>query len=96
MVNELKWAEGVRPKVERIVLTRPVVTELDDLKITFDVRAAVIDTADEAIANAVIQEAIADGVAELYMLDREFVLNALREKIEREKTCSVEIICEEE
>ena len=81
---ELKWAEGVKP-VERIVLTRPVITELDDLKITFDVRAAVIDTMDDAILNAVIQEAIADGVAELYLLDREFVLDALREKIERER-----------
>lgn len=81
----MKRDENVRPKMERIVLTRPVVTELDDLKITFDVRAAVIDTADEAIANAVIQEAIADGVAELYLLDREFVLDALREKIERKE-----------
>ena len=31
----MKRDENVRPKMERIVLTRPVVTELDDLKITF-------------------------------------------------------------
>ena len=84
-MDNLKWAEGVKPKIERIVLTRPVVTELDDLKITFDVRAAVIDTMDDAIVSEVIQKAIADGVAELYLLDRKFALDALREKIERER-----------
>lgn len=84
-MDNLKWAEGVKPKMERIVLTKPVVTGLDDLKITFDVRAAVIDTMDDAIVSEVIQKAIADGVAELYLLDREFVLDALREKIERER-----------
>lgn len=84
-MSDLKWAEGVKPKMERIVLTRPVVTDLDDLKITFDVRAAVIDTMNDAIVSEAIQKAIADGVAELYLLDREFVLDALREKIERER-----------
>ena len=84
-MDNLKWAEGVKPKMERIVLTKPVVTGLDDLKITFDVRAAVIDTMDDAIVSEVIQKAIADGVAELYLLDRKFVLEAIREKIEREK-----------
>lgn len=84
-MDNLKWAENVRPKMERIVLTKPVVTGLDDLKITFDVRAEVIDTMDDAIVSEVIQKAIADGVAELYLLDKEFVLDALREKIEQER-----------
>ncbi len=84
-MKELKWAEGIRPKIERIVLSKPVITDLDNFEIKFDVRAVVTDTTDEAIASAVIQEAIADGVAELYLLDKKFVLDALREKIEREK-----------
>lgn len=71
--------------MERIVLTRTVFGGINGAKLTHELRAVIIDAADEAIANAVIQEAIADGVAELYLLDRKFVLDALREKIEREK-----------
>ena len=82
-MKELKWAEGTRPKIERIVLSKPIITGLDNFESKFDVRAVVTDITDEAIANAVIQEAIADGVTELYLLDREFVLDAFREKIER-------------
>jgi len=70
--------------VERIVLTRPIVAELDGGKVKINVRAAVIEAADKVVADAVIQTAIADGVAELYLLDREFVLEAVREKIVRE------------
>lgn len=77
--------EKLRERAERIVLTRPVIAELDDGKVKLNVRAAVIEAADKVVADAVIQTAIADGVAELYLLDRKFVLDALREKIERER-----------
>lgn len=83
-MDNLKWAEGVKP-MERIVLTRPVIVELDGGKAKINVRAAVIEAADKVVADAVIQMAIADGVAELYLLDRKFVLDVLREKIERER-----------
>lgn len=84
-MDNLKRAENVRPKMEHISLTRPAVAKIEDGKIMFNIRAAVVDATDKAIADAAIQTAIADGVAELYLLDRKFVLDALREKIEREK-----------
>lgn len=84
-MDNLKWAENVRPKMERIVVTNPVVAKIEDGKAMFNIQAAVVDAANKGIADAVIQTAIADGVAELYLLDRKFVLDALREKIERER-----------
>lgn len=84
-MDDLKWAENVRPKMERIVATSPVVAKIEDGKVMFNIQAAVVDAANKGITDAVIQTAIADGVAELYLLDRKFVLDALREKIERER-----------
>lgn len=84
-MDDLKWAENVRPKMERIVVTSPVVAKIEDGKVMFNIQAAVVDAANKGITDAVIQTAIADGVAELYLLDRKFVLDALREKIERER-----------
>lgn len=84
-MDDLKWAENVRPKMERIVVTSPVVAKIEDGKVMFNIQAAVVDAANKGITDAVIQTAIADGVAELYLLDRKFVLDALREKLERER-----------
>lgn len=84
-MDNLKWAEGVKPKMERIVVTSPVVAKIEDGKVMFNIQAAVVDAANKGITDAVIQTAIADGVAELYLLDRKFVLDALREKLERER-----------
>ena len=84
-MDNLKWAENVRPKMERIVVTSPVVAKIEDGKVMFNIQAAVVDAANKGITDAIIQTAIADGVAELYLLDRKFVLDALREKIERER-----------
>lgn len=49
------------------------------------IAAVVEDMADEAIVAAVKAEAMKQGVTDLYMLDRKFVIDALKEKIEREK-----------
>lgn len=84
-MDDLKWAEGVKPKMERIVVTSPVVAKIEDGKVMFNIQAAVVDAANKGITDAVIQTAIVDGVAELYLLDRKFVLDALREKLERER-----------
>ena len=39
---------------------------------------------DQALINAIIAKAKAEGVTDLYVLDDEFILSAIREKIERE------------
>lgn len=39
---------------------------------------------DQALINAIIAKAKAEGVTDLYVLDDEFILAAIREKIERE------------
>lgn len=39
---------------------------------------------DQALINAIIAKAKAEGVTDLYILDDEFILTAIREKIERE------------
>lgn len=49
------------------------------------VAAVVEDTADDAIIAAVIAAAQAEGVTDLYLLDKTFILDAIREKLEREK-----------
>ena len=47
--------------------------------------AKVMDTADRVIVDAVIEWAKAEGISDLYLLDREFVKAALLEKAERMK-----------
>ena len=47
--------------------------------------AVVDDAADEVIVEAVLEAARAEGVTDLYLLDKTFILDAIREKLEREK-----------
>ena len=49
------------------------------------VAAQVADIADNAIVSAIIRTAAAEGVTDLYLMDKAFVLAALREKIARAK-----------
>lgn len=49
------------------------------------VAAVVEDTAEQAIVQAIIAAARAEGVTDLYLMDKTFILDALREKQEREK-----------
>lgn len=46
--------------------------------------AKCVDTRDKAIVRAIIQAAQEDGIDELFLLDRDFIISAIREKIERE------------
>ena len=56
-----------------------------------------INMADEAIYQAVIEEAKESGVTDLFLIDKEFVLTALTNELERrrgyEKTCSIVPVC---
>ena len=49
------------------------------------VAAIVEDTTEEAIVRAVKEAAMANGVTDLYLLDQKFIMDAIREKKEREK-----------
>lgn len=49
------------------------------------VAAVVEDAAEAAIVEAVIAAAQAEGVTDLYLMDKTFILDAIREKLEREK-----------
>lgn len=55
-------------------------------KVTQTLLAEVVDRTDTAILDAIIMEAKHQGVTDLYLIDRKFVMDALREKIAREIT----------
>lgn len=54
------------------------------VKIRYNIAAVVEDTKEKAIIQAVLDAARAAEVTDLYLLDKKFVLDALREKRERE------------
>lgn len=48
------------------------------------VMARILDMTDQLIVDEIIRVAIKEGVDDLYVLDKKFVLDAIREKMERE------------
>lgn len=54
------------------------------VKIRYNIAAVVEDTKEKAIVQAVLDAARASEVTDLYLMDKKFVLDALREKKERE------------
>lgn len=56
------------------------------------VAAIVEDSTDEAIVNAVLEAARANDVTDLYLLDKTFILDAIREKKERENPKPLTIV----
>ena len=66
---------------------------------TTNIRAKLIDKTDEAIYSAIIEEAKKAGVSDLFLIDKEFVLSALTNEMERRrgigKTCSIVPVCVE-
>ena len=52
-------------------------------KITHRIYADVVDMTNNAIVDACVKAARQAGINDLYLLDKQFVLDALREKIER-------------
>lgn len=51
------------------------------------ISATVADMTDNAVYNAIIRSAQESGVTDLYLMDKKFVADALREKLDREKGC---------
>ena len=54
-------------------------------RIKMKIVAEVVDKTDMAICNAIIDAARAEGVTDLYLIDRDFVITALRNEIARRK-----------
>lgn len=48
------------------------------------IKVEVIDKTDRAIVDAIVKAAREAGVADLYLLDKQFILEAITEKMERE------------
>ena len=53
-------------------------------KLTQKIAAVVEDAADKAIVEAILAAARAEEVTDLYLIDKKFILDAIREKQERE------------
>jgi len=51
--------------------------------ITVKISAQVADMTDSAIVEAILQVAKEEGLTDLYLIDREFILRALRNELER-------------
>lgn len=66
------------PKNVDIDFTSPVES------ITFKIMAEVTDLKDKAMVDAIIKTCESEGVSELYLLDKKFILEAINEKLERE------------
>ena len=61
-------------------LNDPVV-DVNDMTVTFHFAAEVCDLADNAILDAVVDAARKAGITELYLLDKTFILEAIRDKL---------------
>ena len=70
-------------EMQSFCLNDPVV-DTDEMTVTFHFAAEVCDLADNAIRDAVVDAAQKAGITELYLLDKTFILEAIRDKL-REK-----------
>lgn len=60
------------------------------------IAAKVADMTDSAIVEAIIEFAQKEGITDLYLMDKRFVMEALTEKLEREKQDIVTVVrCED-
>ena len=59
--------------------------DMDTYSLINKIEAEVVEMHDDVIVQACIDKAKEEGVHDLYLLDKEFVIDALREKIQRTK-----------
>lgn len=75
-------------KPRHYVLNMPIHSH-DIINQTYNIEAKIaakiVDMAEEAVVQAVIDEARRAGITDLYLLDKRFVTEALMEKLERER-----------
>lgn len=70
-------------KMQHFQLKPPEINDDNPMRITHRIYADVVDMTNNAIVDACVKEARRVGINDVYLLDRDFVLAALREKIER-------------
>lgn len=61
-------------------LNDPIV-DTSEMTVTFHFAAEVCDLADDAIVGAVVDAAQKAGITQLYLLDKDFISEAIREKL---------------
>ena len=76
-------------KMKGFALNDPVI-DTEELTVTFSFSAEVCDMADEVIVEAVVAAAKEAGITQLYLLDRNFITDAICEKLERDEGVSDE------
>lgn len=72
------------PLMHYILLNEQIQFDGTIAKLAQKIAAVVGDTADKAIVEAIIAAARAEEVTDLYMIDKKFILDAIREKQELE------------
>ena len=75
-------------EMQSFCLNDPVV-DVYERTVTFHYAAEVCDLADDAIRDAVVDAARKAGITELYLLDKKFILEAIRDKL-REKLAKMD------
>lgn len=63
---------------ERAFLPNPI------LEIQKKIHAEMVDMNDKVIVDAIINGAVEAGITDLYLLNKQFILDAIREKMERD------------
>lgn len=75
-------------KLRHYVLNMPLHSH-DIINQTYNIEAKIaakiVDLAEEAVVQAVLDEARAAGITDLYLMDKKFVIEALKEKFKRER-----------
>lgn len=75
-------------EMQSFCLNNPVV-DVNEMTVTFHFAAEVCDMADNAIRDAVVDAARKAGITELYLMDKTFILEAIRDKL-REKLAKMD------
>lgn len=83
--NTLKKKHVIDGNMVHFRLQEPNIGKIDGSLAFFvgeRARAQVIDLTDQAIVEAVFEAARAEGINDLYLIDRDFILGAIRDKME--------------
>lgn len=89
-----KICAGVKP-INHLNLKVPTPIFSEDeagtisMEYTNKILAEVMDTADKAIVDAIIKEATAQGVNDLFLIDKEFIMSAIKHEMIRRKGAEI-------
>ena len=64
---------------------QPIELDMSTFKMVHNVYAEVVDMQEKAIVEAIIKAARNRGIDDLYLIDEKFILEAIQEKMERER-----------